>query len=63
LERKWNCLRLRDGDYSAGDDYYRITTIAPKEVYDRYAETFENVLHSVQFTLLRANPDLFGPAK
>jgi TonB family protein len=49
--------------YSVGDDHYRITTLAPTEVYSRYAETFENVLHSVQFPLLRANPHLVDPTK
>jgi hypothetical protein len=48
--------------FSEGDDYYRVTTFAPKEVYDRYTETFENVLHSVQFPMLRTNPHLLDPA-
>jgi TonB family protein len=48
--------------FGVGDDYYRITTVAPKEVYDRYTETFENVLHSVQFPMLRTNPHLLDPA-
>jgi TonB family protein len=49
--------------YSVGDDHYRVTTLAPTEVYTRYAETFENILRSVQFPLLRANPQLVDPAK
>ena len=46
-----------------GDDYYRITTLAPKEVYDRYAEAFANMLHSVQFPMIRANSHLTEPVK
>jgi TonB family protein len=49
--------------YSVGDDHYRLTTLAPTEVYSRYAETFENILHSVQFPLLHANPQLVDPMK
>jgi hypothetical protein len=49
--------------YSVGDDHYRVTTLAPTEVYSRYAETFENILHSVQFPLLHANPQLVDPTK
>jgi len=49
--------------FGEGDDYYRITTFAPKEVYDRYAETFENVLRSVQFPMLRLNPHNLDPEK
>ncbi len=49
--------------FGVGDDYYRVTALAPSEVYDRYAETFENVLHSVQFPMLHADPRLLDPAK
>jgi len=49
--------------FGVGDDYYRITALAPKEVYDRYAEAFENVLHSVRFPTLHVNPQLLEPAK
>jgi TonB family protein len=42
--------------FGVGNDYYRVTTLGPKEVYDRYTETFENVLHSVQFPMLRTDP-------
>jgi hypothetical protein len=49
--------------FGNGDDYYRITTLAPKEVYDRYSVTFEDVLRSVQFPMLRANPPLLDSAK
>jgi TonB family protein len=48
--------------FSDGDDYYRVTTFAPKEVYDRYTETFEDVLHSVQFPMLRTSSHLLDPA-
>lgn len=68
---RWNVSWTQSGiPYSAvmemfgvGDDYYRITTIAPKEVYDRYAEAFENVLHSVQFPMQHLNPQLLDRAK
>lgn len=49
--------------FGVGDDYYRVTTLAPKEVYDRYSETFENVLRSVQFPMLQITPDLLDSAK
>jgi TonB family protein len=49
--------------YSVGDEHYRVTTLAPTEVYPRYAEAFENILHSVQFPLLHANPQLVDPTK
>ena len=49
--------------FGEGDDYYRITTLAPKEVYERYAETFENVIHSLQFPMLRVNPRLLDSEK
>lgn len=44
--------------FGVGDDYYRITTLAPKEVYDRYAETFESIVRSLQFPMLHTNPHL-----
>jgi hypothetical protein len=47
--------------FGAGDDYYRVTTLGPKEVYERNTEAFENVLHSVQFPMLRTNPRLLDP--
>ena len=47
--------------FGEGDDYYRITALAPKEVYDRYTEAFENMLHSVQFPMLRVNPHVADP--
>ncbi|MGA8761435.1 MAG: hypothetical protein WB562_00980, partial [Candidatus Sulfotelmatobacter sp.] len=49
--------------YSVGDDHYRVTTLAPTEVYDRSAETFENMLHSVKFPMLHLNPQLVDPTK
>lgn len=49
--------------FGVGDDYYRVTTLAPEEVYDRYSETFEDVLRSVQFPMLRVNPQLLDHAK
>lgn len=47
--------------FGEGDDYYRVTAFAPKEVYGRYTEAFENMLHSVQFPMLRVNPQVAGP--
>jgi hypothetical protein len=49
--------------FTLGDDHYRIMALAPTEVYSRYAETFENVLRSVQFPMLRADAHLLDPAK
>lgn len=49
--------------FSVGDDHYRVTTLAPTEVYPRYAETFENILRSVQFPMLHSNPQLLDPTK
>ena len=49
--------------FGVGDDYYRITTLGPKEVYSRYSETFENVIHSVQFPMLRVSTGSLDPAK
>jgi TonB family protein len=49
--------------FGVGDDYFRVTTVAPREIYERYAETFENMFHSVQFPMLHADPHLFEPAK
>ena len=49
--------------FGVGDDYYRITTLAPKEVYGRYTETFENVLHSVQFPMQHVDPHLLDSIK
>ncbi|MGA7220520.1 MAG: hypothetical protein WBX38_19550 [Candidatus Sulfotelmatobacter sp.] len=42
--------------FSVGDDHYRMTALAPKEVYERYAESFENMMNSVQFPLLHSDP-------
>jgi TonB family protein len=49
--------------FGVGEDYYRITAIAPKEVYEKYSETFENMFHSVRFPMLRLKTDLLDPAK
>lgn len=42
--------------FGEGDDYYRVTALGPKESYERNSEIFENVMHSLQFPMLRANP-------
>lgn len=61
----WNVTWKEDGGlvyfgvmefFTVGDDHYRMTAAAPKEVYDRYAATFENMLRSVQFPMLHADP-------
>lgn len=44
--------------FTVGDDHYRLTGLAPKEVYDRYAETFANIMQSVTFPMLHADPKL-----
>jgi TonB family protein len=49
--------------FTVGDDHYRVTALAPKEVYDRYAETFENMFRSVQFPLLHADPRMLESVK
>ena len=49
--------------FGEGDDYYRITTLAPKETYARYSETFENVLHSLQFPMLHVDSHLLDSQK
>lgn len=41
--------------FTVGDDHYRLTALAPKEVYDRYAESFANMMHSVTFPMLHAD--------
>jgi hypothetical protein len=42
--------------FSVGDEHYRVTALARKEIYDRYTETFENMFRSVQFPMLRTDP-------
>lgn len=42
--------------FSIGEDHYRLTGLAPKEVYDRYAETFANIMHSVKFPMVHTDP-------
>jgi TonB family protein len=49
--------------FSVGDDHYRITALAPKEVFDRHAEAFENMFHSVKFPLLRSDPEVLNHPK
>jgi TonB family protein len=44
--------------FTVGDDHYRMTALAPKETYDRYAESFANMMHSVTFPMLHADPKL-----
>jgi hypothetical protein len=42
--------------FTVGDDHYRLTSLAPKEVYDRYAESFESMFRSVRFPMLHTDP-------
>lgn len=49
--------------FGEGDDYYRIATIAPKETYERYSETFENVLHSLHFPMLHVDTHILDSQK
>lgn len=42
--------------FTVGDDHYRLTALAPKEVFDRYGEAFENMFRSVQFPMLHTDP-------
>lgn len=42
--------------FTVGDDHYRLTAFAPKEIYDRYAEGFANIMRSVTFPLLHTEP-------
>jgi len=43
--------------FTVGDEHYRVTALAPKEIYDRYTETFENMFRSVQFPMLHTDPE------
>jgi hypothetical protein len=45
--------------FSVGDDHYRLTAMAPSEVYSRYSESFEDMLRSVRFPMLHNDPKLF----
>ena len=42
--------------FTIGDDHYRLTAMAPKEVYDRYVESFEDMFRSLRFPMLRTEP-------
>ena len=44
--------------FTVGDDHYRLTALAPSEVYPRYSENFEEMLRSVHFPLLHGDPKL-----
>lgn len=44
--------------FSIGDDHYRVTALAPTEVFSRYSENFEEMLRSVHFPLLHSDPKL-----
>jgi TonB family protein len=49
--------------FTIGDDHYRITALAPKEIYDRYAETFANTIRSLTFPMLHTDPRLLDGLK
>jgi hypothetical protein len=42
--------------FTVGDDHYRLTALAPKEIYDRYAEVLGAMMRSVTFPMLHADP-------
>jgi TonB family protein len=44
--------------FGVGEDYYRITALAPQEIYDRNMGAFESMERSIQFPMLRTNADL-----
>lgn len=47
--------------YSVGDQHFRIFGGAADDVYQRYAQDFQDILHSVKFPLLRVKAeDLLG---
>jgi len=49
--------------FTVGDDHYHLMALAPKEIYDRYAETFENIMRSVQFPMLHTDPRILEELK
>jgi TonB family protein len=49
--------------FTVGDDHYHLMALAPKEIYDRYAETFANIMHSVRFPMLHTDPRILGGVK
>jgi TonB family protein len=49
--------------FTIGDDHYRLTSVAPREVYDRYSESFENILRSVKFPMLHTDPRMLDDVK
>lgn len=49
--------------FTVGDDHYVVAASAPQEVYDRYVESFANMLRSVQFPMLHADPRVLEDAK
>jgi len=44
--------------FSVGDDRYRITAMAPSEVYSRYSQNFEDMLRSLRFPMLHNDPKI-----
>ena len=49
--------------FTVGDEHYRLTALAPKEIYDRYAETFANIMRSVKFPMLHTDPRILEGLK
>jgi len=49
--------------FTVGDDHCRLTALAPKEIYDRYAETFANTIRSLTFPMLHTDPRLLDGLK
>lgn len=49
--------------FTVGDEHYHVMSFAPKEIYDRYSETFGNLMRSVQFPMLDTDPRLLEGMK
>jgi TonB family protein len=43
--------------FTVGDDHYRVTALAPAEVFSRYEPNFEDMIKSVRFPMLHASQD------
>ena len=49
--------------FTVGDDHYRISAMAPVDVYPRYSQNIEEMIRSVQFPLLRLDPKMLDNVK
>ena len=43
--------------FSVSDEHYRVTAIAPTDVYPRYSQNFDDILQSVHFPLLHLDSE------